>query len=108
MSNLRVYQSTADGVSRQFATKGGAADRRFARSKRWSLIGVSADGVHVQAIENGAAVEAAILSTAPPPGEHGTFDEVRGTFEGEATGEPREGIEVALGEAGSLSTEPED
>lgn len=108
MSNLRVYQSTADGVSRQFATKGGAADRRFARSKRWRLIGVSADGVNVEAIENGEAVEAAILSAAPPPGEPGTFDEVRGAFVGDATDEPREGIEVALGETGSLSTEPED
>ena len=78
---IRTYRSTVDGVSRVQATAGDKADRRYARSGRWTLIadtGVIEDPRIVRGESSRAAELARIEQEAAQPdgrdGEPGTFD----------------------------------
>lgn len=73
---LRWYQSTRDGVTRHAATPGSAADKRFAHSKRWTLIEVEGAGGTAITGEPEALVliESVAREVTLPQGEPGTFD----------------------------------
>lgn len=79
MGDLNVYESTADGITRQSATPGSRVDQRFARSKRWRLIG-DADG----------SQQRAIVEAPPEGGASGTFDDPEGEPLRDADGGPRD------------------
>lgn len=81
MPRIRTYRSTRDGVTRVQATAGDKADRRFARSGRWTLIadsGVIEDPKIRRGESSKAGELARIEREAAVPetrdGEAGTFD----------------------------------
>lgn len=107
MAADRVYTSTVDGVTQQHATPGGAADRRFAKSRAWRLTHEDRDdGRGLVVLDPAAAARRTgrILDAPVPPGEPGTFDDPEGApalsefdaieHESEGTGEPGEGTEA--------------